>query len=292
MGRTGGAGGTETMRGTIMGGLALALSGAALAQSPSSAPLASPPATPALGVVRAPGYLTPDRVPNSILILPPPPVPGSTLDKLDSETYAKTRALTGSERWALATRDASQYIQAFDCPLGLKLEAGPQPVGVLFARVARDASSITNLAKEHFRHDRPFIKPNGPICTENDRAGLMKSFSYPSGHTTYSWAMALILAEIAPDKASEILARARAFGESRVVCGVHTVSDIEEGRTNGSALVAVLHSSPEFKADLETAKAALAAARSAPHDAPDAGQCRIETDAEEHTPWINPTGVK
>ena len=277
----------------------LALAGvcAAMAQTPTKAP---PPASPVTGAVppgaqpalRLPGYLGKDGVPNSILILPPPPAPGSTEDRLDNETYAVTRKLAGTPRGDLATRDATQYVQAFDCALGLKLENGPTEVGKLFARVGRDASAITNLAKDHFKHDRPFIKPNGAICTESDRAGLMKSFSYPSGHTTYSWAMGLILAEIAPDKASEILARARAFGESRVVCGVHTVSDVEEGRTNGSALVAVLHSSPEFRADLEAAKKALAAARAAPHSAPDAGECKIEADAEEHTPWINPTGAK
>ena len=248
-----------------------------------------PSAQPAL---RLPDYLGKDGVPNAILILPPPPVPGSTADKLDNETYAATRKLAGTPRGDLAARDAVQYVQAFDCPLGIKLESGPPEVGKLFLRVGRDASAITNLAKDHFKHDRPFIKPNGPICTENDRAGLLKSYSYPSGHTTYSWAMGLILAEIAPDKASEILARARAFGESRVVCGVHTVSDVEEGRTNGSALVAALHSNAEFQADLAAAKAALTAARAAPHPAPDAGQCRIEADAEMHTPWINPTGVK
>ena len=276
----------------------LALAGAVQAQSPATAP--PPPASPAAGAVpqsaqaaaRMPGYLGKDGVPNAILILPPPPVAGSTADKLDNETYASTRKLAGTPRGDLAARDAVQYVQAFDCPLGIKLESGPPEVGKLFLRVGRDASAITNLAKDHFKHDRPFIKPNGPICTENDRAGLIKSYSYPSGHTTYSWAMGLILAEIAPDKASEILARARAFGESRVVCGVHTVSDVEEGRTNGSALVASLHSNAEFQADLAAAKAALAAARAAPHPAPDAGQCRIEADAEMHTPWINPTGVK
>jgi acid phosphatase (class A) len=276
---------------------ALAFAGAAIAQTPAPVPAQAPPAASAapagaLAALRLPGYLGKAGVPNSILILPPPPVPGSTLDKLDNETYANTRKFAGTPRGDLATRDAVQYIQAFDCPLGIKLENGPTQVGRLFLRVGRDASAITNLAKDHYKHPRPFIAPNGPICTERDRAGLIKSPSYPSGHTTYSWAMGLILAEIAPDKASEILARARSFGESRVVCGVHTVSDVEEGRTNGAALVAVLHSSPEFRADLEAAKKALAAARAAPHVAPDAGECKIEDDAEEHTPWINPTEVK
>jgi len=237
-------------------------------------------------------YLGKDRIPNSILILPPPPVKGSLGDERDKDTYAKTRALAGGERWTLAARDATQYLQAFQCPLGLNMSDWPKSVAVLLARVGRDASAITNLAKDHFDHPRPFIAANGPICTETDRAGLMKSYSYPSGHATYSWAVGLILAEMAPEHATEILARARAFGESRVVCGVHTVSDIEEGRTNGSALVAVLHSDPAFREDVQKAGRDLRASLAAAHAQPDAGQCRIEADAEAHTPWINPTGSK
>jgi acid phosphatase (class A) len=283
---------------TLTSLLALALTAAASAQTPARAP--PPPASPITGTVppsaqaalRLPGYLGKAGVPDSILILPPPPVAGSTEDRLDTETYADTRKMAGTPRGDLATRDATHYIQAFDCPLGIRLEDGPPAVGKLFLRVGRDAAAITNLAKDHYGRSRPFIATNGPICTESDRAGLIKSPSYPSGHTTYSWAMGLILAEIAPDKASQILARARAFGESRVVCGVHTVSDVEEGRTNGAALVAVLHSNPAFQADLEAAKTALAAARTAPHAAPDAAECKIEAAAEEHTPWINPTGTK
>ncbi len=262
----------------------LASAGAALAQTASAAAPATLP--------RLEGYLGKARIPNSILILPPPPVKGSTEDRFDNETYLATRKLVGTERMALATRDVTQYIQAFDCALGLKLETGPRELATLFARVARDASSITNLAKDHYGHPRPFLTNNGSMCSENDRAGLAKSPSYPSGHQTYSWALGLILAEMAPEHASEILARARAFGESRVVCGVHTVSDIEAGRTNGAALVAVLHSDPAFQADLAAAKTALRAALAAPHDKPDAGQCKVEADAEMHTPWINPTGDK
>lgn len=265
---------------------ALILATSVAGQTPP--PMAQP--TPAAAKVE--GYLGKDRIPNSILILPPPPVKGSTEDRLDNETYAATRALAGTPRWALATRDATQYAKAFECPLGLPAADFPKPLTLMLIRMARDAGAITNLAKDHYQHPRPFIAPNGPICTEEDRAGLIKSPSYPSGHTTYSWAMGLILAELAPEHASEILARARAFGESRVVCGVHTVSDVEEGRTNGSALVAVLHADPTFRADLETAGKALSAALAAPHAAPDAGQCKVEADAEMHTPWVNPQSAK
>jgi len=275
---------------TFVGALAAVLAlttGAAQAQP---APAPTPPmATP---MPKMDGYLTKAEVPNVIQILPAPPAPGSLQAKFDEETYAKTRALAGGERYALAARDAVQYLQEFECPLGLKFADWPKPVVALMGRLARDASSVTNMAKDHFQRPRPFVAPNGPICTESDRASLMKQYSYPSGHATFSWTMALTLAEMVPDRATDILARSRAFGESRVVCGVHTVSDITEGRTNASSLVAVLHSKPEFRTDVEAAGKALRAALAAPHAAPDAGQCRIEADAEAHTPWANPTSTK
>jgi acid phosphatase (class A) len=63
----------------------------------------------------------------------------------------------------------------------------------------------------------------------------------------------LILSEIAPDRGGLILTRARAYGESRAVCGVHTIQAVEAGRMLGSALVASLHASAEFRKDLEHA---------------------------------------
>ncbi len=38
-----------------------------------------------------------------------------------------------------------------------------------------------------------------------------------------------------------------------MICGVHNMSAVENGRTNGGILVAALHSSSEFRADLESA---------------------------------------
>ena len=283
------------MRSIMFLGAVLALSYSVQAQSQPAPASASPAmAKPAASsqLPRPEPYLGKDRLPSSIAILPPPPVKESIEDRFDNETYKETRTLAGTPRYALATRDAAQYVQEFECPLGAPVSAWPKSVIVLLSRVARDSSTLTNTAKDHWGHPRPFLTNNGSMCTESDRDGLTKSPSYPSGHATYSWSMALILAEMVPERATEILARSRAFGESRVVCGVHTVSDITEGRTNGSALVAVLHSDAAFQADLAVAKAELRAALAAPHPTPDAAQCKVEADAELHTPWINPTAGK
>lgn len=56
-----------------------------------------------------------------------------------------------------------------------------------------------------------------------------------------------------------ILARGRAFGESRVVCNVHWYSDVVAGRFMGAAAVARLHGDPIFLAEVEAAKAEFAA---------------------------------
>ena len=52
-----------------------------------------------------------------------------------------------------------------------------------------------------------------------------------------------------------ILARGRAFGESRMVCNVHWQSEVIAGRFMGAATVARLHADPGFTADLAAAKA-------------------------------------
>jgi acid phosphatase (class A) len=77
--------------------------------------------------------------------------------------------------------------------------------------------------------------------------------------------------------------RARSIGESRIVCGVHYLSDIEAGRDAGAALVARLHASPEFRADLDKARGEIQAARETPHVGP--GECLVQDQAAAHPPY-------
>jgi acid phosphatase (class A) len=85
--------------------------------------------------------------------------------------------------------------------------------------------------------------------------------SYPSGHSALGWGWALVLAEAAPERADAILQRGRDFGQSRLVCNVHWQSDIDNGRLMAAATVARLHADAAFRADLDAARAEVAAAR-------------------------------
>ncbi|VVT18759.1 Acid phosphatase (fragment) [Sphingomonas sp. EC-HK361] len=83
---------------------------------------------------------------------------------------------------------------------------------------------------------------------------MKTSYDYPAGHTTLGWAWATILAELVPDRATPNMARGRAHGESRVVCGVHNASAVEAGRVTAAATLAAIESDPAFLRDRAAAR--------------------------------------
>ena len=133
-------------------------------------------------------------------------------------------------------------------------ERGSPYLYQLLRRVLTDAGLATYGAKDHYKRVRPFVHFNEGTCAPQDEAMLRNDGSYPSGHTSIGWAWASILTELAPDRRDALLARGRAFGESRIVCNAHWQSDILEGRAVAAGAVAQLHSNATFRADMEAAK--------------------------------------
>jgi acid phosphatase (class A) len=235
------------------------------------------------------GYLKSETVPNSLNILPSPPEPTSTAFLLDQETYQKTRALRGTARWALATADADlmfpQAAGTFSCALSAPVTEKDTPhLYRLIRRTLTDAGLSTYPAKNKYKRFRPFMVNGEASCTPEDEEKL--GWSYPSGHAAVGWAWALILSEIAPEQTDAILARGLAYGQSRVVCGVHWLSDVIEGRIMGAGTVARLHADPAFRADLEAVKAELAVVRA--KGLKPTRDCRAEAEALALQPPLVP----
>jgi len=212
------------------------------------------------------GYLTKEEAPDSLILLPAPPVAGSSALAADEEANRVGLALRGSPRFAQAAEDANltfpRAAGAFSCALGAPVtEADTPRIYLLLRRVLSDAGYSTSRAKHLYKRPRPLLVNKEPTCTPAEEADLAKQGSYPSGHSAAGWAWALVLAEVAPDRADAILSRGRTFGQSRVVCNVHWQSDVVEGRVMGAATVARLHADPAFAADLEAAKKELNAVR-------------------------------
>jgi acid phosphatase (class A) len=216
----------------------------------------------------APGYLEPADLPDSLDLLGPPPATGSAALARDEEARQATVPLRGTDRWQLAVRDADLAFPApadnFSCALGIGIDAETTPrLFGLMTKVLTDAGLSTYGVKNTYHRTRPFVVHGEATCTPDQEAILRDDGSYPSGHTAAGWAWALVLAEIAPDRANEVLSRGIAFGQSRVVCNAHWQSDVDGGRIMGAAAIARLHADPAFLADLAAARNEVAKARAA-----------------------------
>lgn len=225
-------------------------------------------AAPAGSVIAtdAHGYLEKAQVPDSLRLVPPPPQDGSAALANDQAIATSMLALRGTPRWDLATQDAALSFPAaanhFSCALGIQIDQAHTPHLLrLLERSMRDASTSTSAAKARYQRPRPFMRNDQPMCTPDDDAALRKNGSYPSGHTAIGWSWGLILAELAPAQRDALLARGRAFGDSRLVCNVHWQSDVLQGRIMGAATVAALHDNPEFQKDLAAARREIDKAR-------------------------------
>lgn len=249
----------------LAGTLMLAATSAAVIGQPAATPAAPSSATPiATRSLPAGGYLPRGAAPNSLLLNPAPPAAGSAAEARDLAAAKAAVALRGSPRWALATRDAELLTPAatgaFSCAAGVAI--GPQTtpkLQALLRRVLLDLAGSTGPTKRKYMRARPFMVNGEPNCTPEADAVLRHDGSYPSGHSALGYGWGLILAQAIPDRAAELVARGRAYGDSRRICNVHWLSDIEEGRVVAAAVVARLNAEPAFRADLEAARAEVAA---------------------------------
>ncbi len=60
---------------------------------------------------------------------------------------------------------------------------------------------------------------------------LVDSPSYPSGHTTYGYTGAVLLAVLVPERYSQMITRGAEYGNDRIIIGAHYSMDVLGGRT-------------------------------------------------------------
>jgi acid phosphatase (class A) len=211
----------------------------------------------ALSPVHA-GYLS-SGDPDAVALLAAPPLPDSPEQAADlAEVRSVTRATSSGEK-AAALSESKFSVFNFTPVVGLFFQPGKLPVTEeFFHRVHKDAEGAVSDAKNYWKRPRPY-------SVDPTLAGgkLEKSFSYPSGHSTESMVLALVLAEMFPDKHDALLAHARTMGWHRVEIARHYPTDIYAGRVFAQAIVREMKKSPEFQKDLAAAKAEIIAAQRA-----------------------------
>lgn len=205
-------------------------------------------------------YLKSSEVIDSYKLLPPPPEVDSILFLNDKAQYEKGKLLRKTPRGEQAYHDAHVAAdgvpQAFSEAFGMKISKETTPeLYKLMRNFREDAGDLsTRTAKKGYMRIRPFAYFEESTCRPDDEATLSKNGSYPSGHTAIGWATALVLSEINPARQEEIIRRGYEMGQSRVICGYHWQSDVDAARLVSGAVVATLHTKPEFIKQLEKAK--------------------------------------
>jgi acid phosphatase (class A) len=230
------------------------------------------------------GFLDPGERPDSVALLSPPPQPGSTAMDRDQRVRDEMRRYRDTPRWKMAAADADlafpRAVGHFDCALGFSIGRERTPaLYELMQRTVIDAGQSTLAAKDRYKRPRPFTLDASPTCLPDSEDALRRSPGYPSGHASLGWTWALLLAELAPERADALRARGAAFGQSRVVCDVHWQSDVDAGRVVAEAVVARLRDEPEFQRVLAQARAEVASLRrgqAASVDVPDVARCEME----------------
>ncbi len=215
------------------------------------------------------GYLNQANLPHIAQWLPSPPEAGSAAEAADISAFFSTRALVNRPEGAEAAADdvytPDRVAPRFAEALGATLTPDNAPTFfAMMRRVHKDADAMMAPIKRQVGEGgrvRPFVRfPGAPTCPITFR-GIDETGSYPSGHATIGWTWALMLGELAPDRADVLDRKGVSFGQSRVICGFHWPSDIAAGRLEASVLVSRLRADPAFQKDFARAKAEIDAAR-------------------------------
>jgi acid phosphatase (class A) len=192
--------------------------------------------------------------------LPPPPVAGSVEEKAEfAELHAIAARSTPAEL-AAATHDAEDETpDIFNAAIGFDVAAKPATFKLL-DMVVKEEDEDTKAPKAFFHRLRPYsVDPRLKSC-EPVKPGK-RANSYPSGHATLGFSMAVVLASLMPEKSQAILARASEYAAHRLVCGVHYRSDIVAGQEFGTVLALRLMQNSQFQAQMALARDELRASR-------------------------------
>ena len=202
-------------------------------------------------------HYLPDGKPDTITLLAPPPLPDSPEQAADLQEVRTVSQSAPDSDVAEAKTETKFTIFTFEPEIGPFFEPGKFPkTEALLHNAQADAGTVVDNAKNYWKRQRPY-KVDPSLASGK----LEKSFSYPSGHSTESMVLALVMAELFPEHRDAIIAEARNIGWHRVEIARHYPTDIYAGRVLAQAIVRQMKKDADFQKDLAAAKAELAAAQ-------------------------------
>jgi acid phosphatase (class A) len=208
----------------------------------------------------AKAYLTPDELPNMIYWLPEPPAEGSAAFEYDIHRYGWGKEQRKDEARAKmaiahASIDPAKICDHFSEAMGMTISKENTPaIYRVLVNGMETANNISLIPKKHYNRQRPFIRYNEHTIVPSAEKVLSKNGSYPSGHTIIGFSAALLLVEINPQAADELIKIGYECGQSRLISGFHWQSDVTAARLAAAVAVAKLHTDSRFNKEMQRAK--------------------------------------
>jgi len=205
-------------------------------------------------------YFQLNEMPNLLEIMPAPPAfesPEFAYDvvrygwgKLQRQNPERVETAVADAEWDNLTKLFLQWKDAF----GLEInETNTPEIYKLLVTSLATTDPMRKEVKAFYHRQRPFERYDDPMPSHEEDE-LRGEGSYPSGHSLRGWGISLLLAQIAPQRASAIFSRGWDYCNSRVIVGAHWQSDVDASRTAASIGFCALQNSPEFIAQMKKAQ--------------------------------------
>jgi acid phosphatase (class A) len=166
----------------------------------------------------------------------PPPVTGSAAYQADfNELHFLQDHRTPAECKTADAESSLNLEDAFGPATGVLTEAEIQSVHSMSAKILSAGTLVVIYYKRKFHRPRPYVED--PTLTPCIQIPTGDPWSYPSGHSTAGYLLALALAQKFPAKKDLILQQGLQIGENRLIGGVHHPSDVMAGRELATELM-------------------------------------------------------
>jgi acid phosphatase (class A) len=199
-------------------------------------------------------------------LLPPPPAAGSAAAQHDLQTVLDVQQSRTQADMDAAKADTERSVFRFADALGPGLQPKTLPkTAAFFTRVLGLDKDEVKEAKDFWKRDRPAAVSSQVHPLAKEKAN---DWSYPSGHSTFGYSTAVLLANMLPEKRAAIFARADIYAQHRIVMGAHFPSDVEAGHLAGTMIAAQIMQDPSWRQDYEAARLELRHALGLPANPP------------------------
>ena len=189
-------------------------------------------------------------------LVPAPAAKGSLAEAIELKRIHALIDGAGADRTAQAKADSeNEDPSIFDAATGRDLKALPNSWALL-KLIQSETDIAVNLSKIAFNRTRPW-GADLSIHSCEGATGKQPTRGYPSGHAGLGYSVGWTLAQLLPEQAPAILARAKDYGVSREICGEHFATDTEASHVIGTLTAWTLFHDPRLSGLYAAARAEL-----------------------------------